>query len=516
MQGVLGVARFSRASRVAAGLVGAVLCLGTVLTSHSASERSTAAQVPRWATDTSTLASEWEDDGRVPKTTPAPALESRVVTAPPFTAASCDRTGTAGAVVVSLGGAPDSAANVLTCLNAPVVGISTAPHSRGLWLVTADGDVFPFGGAQGFGSLAGTRLNQPVVGLAATPDGLGYWLVTADGGVFPFGGAQGYGSLAGTRLNRPIVGLAATPDGEGYWVVGADGGVWPFGNAIGWGGLGGVRLDAPVVGLASTPDGRGYWLAAADGGVFPFGSAAGAGAGVGHTSARVVGLASAPGGGYWLAERDGGVLAFGGAPDLHPRPTPHAVVGIGALSDGGAVLAEDTRDNADSTPSVPPMNGTRFALTFDDCGTRAQIEAILDALRAHAWRAAFFPTGRCRDANPWLIPELIAQGHIVCNHTYSHPRLTRLSDNAIRAEIDNGVHAGCDLFRPPYGDWDGPHGRVARIAGAAGYRIQMWDTDPRDWAGTPAWLIAAQIRGHGGVVVLHMQGPHTAEALRLL
>jgi peptidoglycan/xylan/chitin deacetylase (PgdA/CDA1 family) len=166
-------------------------------------------------------------------------------------------------------------------------------------------------------------------------------------------------------------------------------------------------------------------------------------------------------------------------------------------------------------PAAPAVTGP-FTLTFDDCGTPQQVQAILAALEARGLRAVFFPTGLCRDTYPWLVPTLLAKGHRVCNHTYSHPFLTRLSNDAIRAQIANGVHADCDLFRPPYGDWDGPRGRVVAIAASLGYRVQMWDVDTRDWAGTGAAAMVTMIRARGGVVLMHMHGRHTAEALLLL
>lgn len=169
-----------------------------------------------------------------------------------------------------------------------------------------------------------------------------------------------------------------------------------------------------------------------------------------------------------------------------------------------------------TTAVSPPLTASPFILTFDDCGTPQQLQAILAAL---AWRhltAVFFPTGVCRDRYPLLVPTLLALGHRVCNHTYSHPFLTRLSNDAIRAEIANGVHAGCDLFRPPYGAWDGPRGRVAAIAASLGYRVQMWDVDTRDWAGASAPAMVAMIRARGGVVLMHMHGRHTAEAILML
>ena len=104
----------------------------------------------------------------------------------------------------------------------------------------------------------------------------------------------------------------------------------------------------------------------------------------------------------------------------------------------------------------------------------------------------------------------------VCNHTYSHPRLTKLSDAGIRAEIAGGSRVNCNLMRPPWGDWDGPGGRVDRIAAAQGFKIQMWDVETYDWAGASSADILAAIRGQGGVVLLHLNGSHTLEALREL
>ncbi|HSR24434.1 MAG TPA: polysaccharide deacetylase family protein [Candidatus Eisenbacteria bacterium] len=156
-----------------------------------------------------------------------------------------------------------------------------------------------------------------------------------------------------------------------------------------------------------------------------------------------------------------------------------------------------------------------FTLTFDDCGTAQGIHAILDALSDRGLHAIFFPTGMCRDQFPWLIPTLIAAGHRVCNHTYSHPVLPRLSNAAIATEIRRGVSVDCDLLRPPYGAVD-PGGRVASVAASLGYRLQLWDVDTRDWAGTPANVMDGMIRARGGVVLFHMQGVHTVEAIRAL
>jgi hypothetical protein len=172
-----------------------------------------------------------------------------------------------------------------------------------------------------------------------------------------------------------------------------------------------------------------------------------------------------------------------------------------------------------TTRSRPPQATYPFTLTFDDCGTSEQIHSILDALDDKGMRAIFFPTGACRDQFPWLVPTLMAHGHQVCNHTYSHLELTKYSSPVVVSQIANGVsgrQTGCWTFRPPYGAWDGPRGRIAAAAASLGYRVLMWDVDTRDWAGTPADTMVRGIRARGGIVLFHLHGRNTVAAIRSL
>jgi hypothetical protein len=193
--------------------------------------------------------------------------------------------------------------------------------------------------------------------------------------------------------------------------------------------------------------------------------------------------------------------------------TTYRVTVAGLPREGGSLVAEG--HFAFSTVWPPPAVPYPFTLTFDDCGSAEGIQAILSALADRSLHAIFFPTGLCRDQFPWLVPALVAAGHRVCNHTYSHADLSKLPAPAIQSEIARGVAVGCNLMRPPYGAVDRA-GRVAAAAASLGYRLQLWDVDTRDWAGTPADAMVAMIRARGGVVLMHMQGPHTVEAIRTL
>ncbi|TMF84106.1 MAG: polysaccharide deacetylase family protein [Chloroflexi bacterium] len=169
-----------------------------------------------------------------------------------------------------------------------------------------------------------------------------------------------------------------------------------------------------------------------------------------------------------------------------------------------------------AVPTTTAGYNPNLTFTFDDCGDPATVGAIVDVLQQSQRQALFFITGQCRDRYPWLIPQLQAAGQLTCNHTYSHPDLRRLSNAAIRAEIAAGVLAGCPYFRPPYGGWDGPRGRIALIAAQFGLRVLLWDVDTRDWAGAGAATMVAAVRARGGVVLFHLHGLHTLEAVQAL
>lgn len=155
--------------------------------------------------------------------------------------------------------------------------------------------------------------------------------------------------------------------------------------------------------------------------------------------------------------------------------------------------------------------GNDVRLTFDDSADPGRMNTLLDILKAKNVRAGFFPIGGWAARTPDVMNRIAGDGHWIGNHTATHRNLQSLPDDRMRAEIRGGVAA--DLLRPPYGAFDN---RVRRIAKEMGYRMCVWSTDTRDWSG----LSAAQIKQRaltglrpGGVVLMHMWGPHTLEAL---
>jgi peptidoglycan-N-acetylglucosamine deacetylase len=150
-------------------------------------------------------------------------------------------------------------------------------------------------------------------------------------------------------------------------------------------------------------------------------------------------------------------------------------------------------------------------LTFDD-GPSAFTDQLLDILARHGVRATFFVIGEqvaCRRAT---VRRAVDAGHAVGNHSWDHPSLRALSEEAIRdqlrrtsAAIADATGVVPDMFRPPYGETDET---VERVARELGLRQVLWDVDTRDWDLPGRDVVRARIASAGAseIVLLHDGG----------
>jgi peptidoglycan/xylan/chitin deacetylase (PgdA/CDA1 family) len=126
----------------------------------------------------------------------------------------------------------------------------------------------------------------------------------------------------------------------------------------------------------------------------------------------------------------------------------------------------------------------RVALTFDD-GPSAHTEAIADLIAGHGGAGTFFMLGDKIPGHEPLLRRMVAAGHELGNHTYSHPHCSRIEEDEIRDELKRAQAAITDasgqapvLVRPPYGD--DPE-RVGAVGAELGLACILWDVDPIDW-----------------------------------
>ena len=163
-----------------------------------------------------------------------------------------------------------------------------------------------------------------------------------------------------------------------------------------------------------------------------------------------------------------------------------------------------------------------LALTFDDGPNPAVTPGLLDVLDRHSARATFFLIGKFARACPDLVREIAARGHLLGNHTETHPNLVFQSRARIREEllrcqeaVAGATQSDSPLWmRPPYGYRSPLLDTEVRRAGLRG--VVMWSLICGDWKPrSPGRLIAKlacverRRDSRGDIIVLH-DGDHRA------
>jgi peptidoglycan/xylan/chitin deacetylase (PgdA/CDA1 family) len=163
----------------------------------------------------------------------------------------------------------------------------------------------------------------------------------------------------------------------------------------------------------------------------------------------------------------------------------------------------------------------RAALTFDtehpDRPNHDGTGPLLEVMETAGVRATFFLQGRWVEAEPELARAIVAAGHLVGSHKFYHARMSFLTDDGLRHDIDRAEAvirelAGVDprpWFRCPFGDGASD----ARVLGGlrrTGYRHVGWHVNPEDWRdGLTVDELERCIRdgvrdaGDGTIVLLH-------------
>lgn len=162
------------------------------------------------------------------------------------------------------------------------------------------------------------------------------------------------------------------------------------------------------------------------------------------------------------------------------------------------------------------------ALTFDDGPSDAIVEEILSLLRAAEVPATFFVIGDQLAANRSAGERLVAAGHELANHSYSHERMVFKLPGFIERELEDtdrvihaAGHSGPIFFRPPYGK---KLLLLPQYLVRTGRTTVMWDIEPDSYPAVDrdASLIAAHVRERvqpGSIILLH-PWPESSTATR--
>ncbi len=166
------------------------------------------------------------------------------------------------------------------------------------------------------------------------------------------------------------------------------------------------------------------------------------------------------------------------------------------------------------------INEPKIALTFDSAWGAEDIDSILKTLKKENVEATFFVLGQWAEKYPDVIKKMVADGHDVANHSYSHPHIASLSYEDIKGEIEKANETiekisgkENDLFRAPYGEYTD---NVIEVAEELGFYTIQWDVDSLDWKNIGKEAIIKRVLDktkNGSIILMHNGTEETANTL---
>jgi peptidoglycan/xylan/chitin deacetylase (PgdA/CDA1 family) len=168
------------------------------------------------------------------------------------------------------------------------------------------------------------------------------------------------------------------------------------------------------------------------------------------------------------------------------------------------------------------VNGPFIAITFDDGPHPTLTPQLLDMLKQRGIHATFFVLGSLVKDHPEIVRRALAEGHEIANHSWDHPNLGKMSEEAVRSQINRTKEAinaatggkASDLMRPPYGSLTSAQRRW--MHDDLGYKIMLWSVDPFDWKRPGPEAITHRIvegTHSGGIVLVHDIHPGSVAAM---
>ena len=182
-----------------------------------------------------------------------------------------------------------------------------------------------------------------------------------------------------------------------------------------------------------------------------------------------------------------------------------------------AVLGAHIRNLREQQLTTDCTQVACLALTFDDGPNPMTTPQVVQELEQAHIQATFFMVGSRIPGNEALLRQMHADGDEIGNHSWSHPKIAKLTAPEIQQQVQLTqqavVNAGVPaptLFRPPYGQIN------PTIEANVPMTILLWNEDPKDWAATTPAQVVASVEASaqpGGVVDMHDIYHVTADAL---
>ena len=166
----------------------------------------------------------------------------------------------------------------------------------------------------------------------------------------------------------------------------------------------------------------------------------------------------------------------------------------------------------------------RLALTFDDGPHPQNTPWLLDILAQYRARATFYVIGQNARRYPEIMRRIVAEGHEIGNHSYTHPMLSHLGDQGVLREIDRTQQVVWDTvgavpvtMRPPYGAFSTR--QMHMLFDQRNLSTVVWSVDPQDWRRPGVETIANHVLGSvfpGAIVLMHDGGGERTQSVAAL
>ncbi|WP_245632823.1 polysaccharide deacetylase family protein [Alicyclobacillus kakegawensis] len=219
----------------------------------------------------------------------------------------------------------------------------------------------------------------------------------------------------------------------------------------------------------------------------------------------------------------------------HQQPVPHE---HGTESSSERPPRSQHIDWHGRYPGLVLLNGPdqrrTVALTFDDGPDDKWTPRILSVLSDLRVKATFCCVGQRVKDHPDVLKRIVRAGHVVANHSYHHPNLTKLPKERIRTEITTTneaimrtVNLSPRFVRPPYG---AINRTVIDVIQELDMKLLFWNVDSLDWSGLTSAQVASNVLSHitpEAIVLMHSAGgrgeslqgtvdalPHIVQVLR--
>lgn len=186
-----------------------------------------------------------------------------------------------------------------------------------------------------------------------------------------------------------------------------------------------------------------------------------------------------------------------------------AVLALAGCSRGARALDPVVFAPGDQVEFVPVASRV-VALTYDDGPDEPYTSALLDVLKQEGAKATFFLIGQNVDAHPEVARRIVAEGHDIGNHTYTHPRLDQMMETNVISELDRAEAAIVKAtgIRPTYfrSSFGSLTHTMPALCRQRGYLMVGWSTDGNDWNYRDSKDIADKVLFHldpGGIILLH-------------